>query len=576
MKLERPESLGLDSLVQTVSPSAIPDALQKMGTTLSFVKKTALQLTNTPEILVLNTGSVSLVYKRQILGDIVKSGSIWQYNPHHYLSLNGEICFTVHPQSTIWTIPLQTLEQCGIDVSESRDLLTASWLSQNGIAFFSHHYIIDQLQQENELLLEQSIEHSQAISRHVQLIEDSNRQLEGQNTLLKTTSTKLQTILSSKQQILKKLCYIEEVSIPPIRTLLESIKPNNQPEALKTIKQVLHHIDGLQDAFKPFSMVPNYSQFTGVKRILLAEDDKKQQTIAKLALNGTRVALDVVDTVDEGKKMLDSVAYDIVCFNGNFAEVGSYAHSKFPDIKSLFFTEMSSRKYLDHMKELGFISNIVARNADDRTFTITNIISTIGKLVTNNIFGLEKYLHWGVDVHEQAVTDSETRRGTLESLGLFLNKLGIRSKIKTHCISVAEELLMNVIYDAPVDADGKSIYNHLPRTAKVFLKPEEYGLFRFACDGIMLAISAEDPFGRFKKATVVNYLESCYTDRAGKMNEQMGKGGAGRGLFHIIESTDLLIINVRNKKRTEVIALFDLNVKKIRHRGQTSFHYFLD
>jgi len=137
---------------------------------------------------------------------------------------------------------------------------------------------------------------------------------------------------------------------------------------------------------------------------------------------------------------------------------------------------------------------------------------------------------------------------------------------------IAEELLMNAIYDAPVDSEGNMLYNHLPRSERVDLKPNEQGVFRYACDGLLVAVSTEDPFGAFDRQTILNYLESCYAGRAGELNED--KGGAGLGLFQIIETSDLVVFNVRSEIKTEVISIINLDPNKSRLEKTTSFHYF--
>jgi len=52
------------------------------------------------------------------------------------------------------------------------------------------------------------------------------------------------------------------------------------------------------------------------------------------------------------------------------------------------------------------------------------------------------------------------------------------------------------------------------------------------------------------------------------------KGGAGQGLFEVIETSDLVVINVKPKVRTEVIAIFNIDPNKPKTPQTTSFHYF--
>jgi hypothetical protein len=204
---------------------------------------------------------------------------------------------------------------------------------------------------------------------------------------------------------------------------------------------------------------------------------------------------------------------------------------------------------------------------------VRNIASTIRKLSGQDIFGMEKYLSWGTEVFETTVTNSEQRPELIASLENYLDSIAIRGGLKRKSTRVAEELLMNAIYDAPSDADGKSLYNHIDRGNPLVLKPNEYATFRYACDGTFLAISVVDPFGGLRRSTIVNYLERCFNAKVGQ-GEIEGKGGGGNGLFQIIQSSSLTAFNVQPKKRTEVIALLNINIQMEKVATHPSFHYF--
>jgi hypothetical protein len=133
----------------------------------------------------------------------------------------------------------------------------------------------------------------------------------------------------------------------------------------------------------------------------------------------------------------------------------------------------------------------------------------------------------------------------------------------------AEEMMMNAVYDAAVDITGKALFNHLPRTVEVRLHENQQSKFRYGCDGNLLAVSVQDPFGTLDRNVIIKYLESCYSNQAGSLNH--GKGGAGRGLHQILESCDWTIFNIKPGEKTEVIGLFDIDQKR---DGLPQFHYF--
>ena len=131
---------------------------------------------------------------------------------------------------------------------------------------------------------------------------------------------------------------------------------------------------------------------------------------------------------------------------------------------------------------------------------------------------------------------------------------------------------MNAIYDAPVDSNGSPLHNHKTRRDRIILEDGQKGKLKFATDGLYLAVSVEDPFGEFKKETIFTYLEENYCSQGDEIVIRPNKGGAGKGLFIISESSDLVIYNVARGRKTEVIALFDLD--PLKEKKTTSLHYF--
>jgi hypothetical protein len=178
---------------------------------------------------------------------------------------------------------------------------------------------------------------------------------------------------------------------------------------------------------------------------------------------------------------------------------------------------------------------------------------------------------WGTEAQTLPVSSSGDRASLIEAMHRHFEGLGVRSTIVDRCSLVAEEMLMNAIYDAPVDK-GVHHYAHLPRTTAVDLIPAEQGHFRFAVDGMLAAVSVSDPFGAFAMSILLNYLERNASSK-GEDVQMPGKGGAGRGLSQIISTADFVVFNVRQGKQTEVIAFFNLD-PSVKDAAPRSFHFF--
>ncbi|HMN68821.1 MAG TPA: cyclic nucleotide-binding domain-containing protein [Bdellovibrionales bacterium] len=403
-------------------------------------------------------------------------------------------------------------------------------------------------------------------------VEERTQKLEQQKAELMAGKNKMAEVINSKKLIFQKLADFHNNHLLPLKSRLDQLRLITPEDA--TIDEARKKVFDVQALLGPLTDQYSSEQAIQSKRVLLADTNKKQQIIAKMALGGTGVILDIVTTFEEGQAKLQEAKYDLVVFDTHMIELGNIARERNPAIALVLMTSDQVPSYLPELKKLKVIPNIVSRNEEDRTFTIKNIMTTVTKLLSADLFTLEKYLSWGVDVQSIPITGSAQRGELIRDVDTYFEKLGVRRANRDRIKSVLEEMLMNAIYDAPIDKDGKSLYNHLPRTVELSLKPEEQGLVRFATDGMLLAVSVRDPFGSLKGSTILKYLEHNYAGSANELNAKEGKGGAGRGLHQIVESSDLVVFNVEPGKRTEAIALFNVEAKATLHQSP-SFHLFV-
>lgn len=389
---------------------------------------------------------------------------------------------------------------------------------------------------------------------------------------------KLEELYVTKDVTFKKLNELQSGHLKPLMESIEKLEVGARDSDKARIAEAREQLVTTISLLEPLSNVYSTEQMVRDQRVLLAESDRKQQVISKLALGGSGVRLDVVSTVEEVLQRIQSGSrYDLVFISSQLADLIPEIHERLAGTKLVFLASCNVPAELPALrKHADLISNIVSRHPEDRTFTVKNIGTTVTKLVSKDIFGMEKYLIWGVEIHRRPVVKSDVRRALIDEMLEQFGKLGIRNSILDRVATVTEELLMNAIYDAPTTPDGTALYNHLPRTTPVELKKTEQAELRYACDGMLAAVSVSDPFGGFRMQTLLNYLERNYSmASAGNVDiQEKGKGGAGRGLHLIIASSDLVVFNVHRGKRTEVIALFNLDPKTLVEDAKPSFHFF--
>lgn len=402
-------------------------------------------------------------------------------------------------------------------------------------------------------------------------VEERTFKLEQQNVELMASKNKMQDLLNTKKVVFEKLTELQ-TQMHPLKNYLDDYRKKNPPD--NEVNNLRAQIFEVQNMILPLADQYSAEQEMASKHVLLADANKKQQVVAKMALGGTGVTLDIVSTFEEGRAKVAEKNYDLVVFDPANIDVANAAFMKNPAVGLVLMTSDQIPTYLPALKGLTFTPHIVSRDEADRTFTVKNIVTTVTKLLTRDFFGMEKYISWGVDVQSLPITGSKQRHDVAAEVEKYFEKLGVRRANRDRIKCVLEEMLMNAVYDAPVNPAGESLYNHMARTEDFHLKAEEQGTVRFATDGMLIAISVSDPFGSLKGQTILRYLEANYGGTAQNINASQNKGGAGRGLHQIVENSDLVVFNVDPKKKTEVIALFNVEVKE-KAQQNPSFHLFI-
>ena len=502
-------------------------------------------------------------------------------NDHLFFLLEGEVDVSVAGE------PVTILNQAG-DVLGEMSMIndvtstaTVTALTDCRFLVFNHKEIlaladVDEGKHAGSLYLA----FSQVLSNKLVNTNDKARRFERANTELKKVHREMDEVNQKRMEELastKNLTsgLIKDLYEKDLAGLASELKDSEAELNSERLAHICERVEKARDQLRPLVEAFSSEMALEDKHVLLVEEDRKQQKIAKMALRGTGLDLDLVSTMDEAKEQLEQQSYDILLVCPSLIDVCEHAYKKNPDMRFVLMTSDEVSTYIQYFREHPFLTNVVSRNEEDRSFTVKNIFTTVGKLANDDIFGLSKYLTWGAEIQTEVVSGSAERPALIDKMAEQFEAIGVRIGVVERIRMVVEEMLMNAIYDAPVDSTGKAKYNHMQRTEEVVLEESEYGKFSFACDGIFAAVSVRDPFGSFKRDTLIRYLESCYTGNTGKEREfHRGKGGGGMGTHLMVETADLIVFNIHEGKRTEVIALFNVDKKAADQIKNPSFHLF--
>tara|TARA_R110002096_G_scaffold42143_3_gene113549 strand:+ start:27733 stop:28707 length:975 start_codon:yes stop_codon:yes gene_type:complete len=199
------------------------------------------------------------------------------------------------------------------------------------------------------------------------------------------------------------------------------------------------------------------------------------------------------------------------------------------------------------------INHIISREEIDR-----GVFVTAQKLLSGDIFGIERYLPEGTPVHYCRLNDFAGRGKAVDTVLDFAKESKIRSRLRDGIGQVCEELLMNALYDAPVDESGVQVFAEIDPHDRVGTCSPRPVSIRYAATETQFAIAVRDRYGRLAKNTIIAYINKCLTS-----DNQIDRKtyGAGLGLYIVANAAASYVVNVAYDIATEVICTFDRKSK---------------
>jgi hypothetical protein len=193
-------------------------------------------------------------------------------------------------------------------------------------------------------------------------------------------------------------------------------------------------------------------------------------------------------------------------------------------------------------------------------FRAADLAAMATRILAGDIFGLEKIVTWGTKIYSQLVGDYQEKSLCIAQVSEFAELMGVRRKYREAVEQVLDEMLMNALYDAPVDDQGRQIFAEIPTKTRISLRMEQKVVVQYACDDRTFSLSVRDSFGTLERDTVIRYIDKCLHS-----DQQIDRktGGAGLGLYLMANSTSRMFFNVLPGVATEAVATFELDQPKI-------------
>jgi hypothetical protein len=167
---------------------------------------------------------------------------------------------------------------------------------------------------------------------------------------------------------------------------------------------------------------------------------------------------------------------------------------------------------------------------------------------------------------EEVITNKDKGRIT-ENLLSYLSTVKYAGRIKSDIILMADELITNVLFNAPL-AEYETAIN---RKNPITLQQGNARLFCFAANA-KIFIGSYDNFGNLNISALIKKLYNSYLKNISE-GINMGEGGAGIGLRLLLDRSDTMGLFVSEKKSTTIVFSIPLDRKRCEELPK-SIHLF--
>lgn len=298
-------------------------------------------------------------------------------------------------------------------------------------------------------------------------------------------------------------------------------------------------------------------------KLVVAHPERKAQRALQRIVGATQCPVEVVDNVDALVKLVDDQTIAVVDT--------SIAHAR-PSL-----CQGAARAWIAvpgeglSAAEAPVVDGLLAAGwnhviSHPNPILSEELLSTVQKLLRGAAFGLEKYMTWGAEVRSYTLDDARDRDAVVGSLARDVVAVGLPDRVGSLVSVIADELLANAIYVAPVDPTGARPRAAEPRERSRALTGRDVVTVRWATDARYLAIEVRDRWGSIDLAAIGPRLA------AGGKQTTSSEGGMGLPLAYAC--CNQFVVGCAPGVLTEVITLLDVRYKPTELGRSASFHSF--
>ena len=296
---------------------------------------------------------------------------------------------------------------------------------------------------------------TEALSLQTKELEGAHTVLEERVDILTKQKQSASEIAQEKDHLLMRITEIKKKLIPRIVARLQGLHDDPSPKDSAEIGILL---DELVKIFSEATHSTPDEKMKVQETIDLLSANKRYQRTFKSSIGGAKLNLRIAETVETLLANIKSDPSRLIVVDDSFVERLPEIHELNPRATLVLFSEKDLASANDYQMKYPMLDQVLSLDLP-KPILQKILLTHLMKLITQDVFGIEKYLMWGSAIKERPLDMRTQSADQWEGLRLDIEQAGLTAGLERKAIHLAENLLE--IRRANLITSGKAEHHKL-------------------------------------------------------------------------------------------------------------------
>ncbi|MBC7530109.1 MAG: hypothetical protein H7318_00930 [Oligoflexus sp.] len=278
---------------------------------------------------------------------------------------------------------------------------------------------------------------TEALSDQAKELELIHERLEERVEILTRQKSQASEVAKEKDDLLLHITEIKKVLIPRIVSRLQKL--HDEPSA-NDASDVVRQLDELLKVFSQATISTPEEKSKANEVIDVLSANKRYQRTFKSSIGGARLDLRMTESVEALLENGKGSPSRLIVIEDSFVEQLPAIHESNPKASLVAFSEKGMSSATQYLIQYPMLDQVLTLDLP-KPILQKILLTHLMKLISQDVFGIEKYLMWGSAVKERPLDMRAHSADQWEGLRLDIEQAGLSQELERKVSILAENLL---------------------------------------------------------------------------------------------------------------------------------------